>query len=91
MIELDLPYHWYRCRQFSMETASATRSCATLRPRVAALASASRPPGLAVVLVGNDPASQIYVRNKVKACADLGIASESLTPPATITTEELLT
>jgi methylenetetrahydrofolate dehydrogenase (NADP+)/methenyltetrahydrofolate cyclohydrolase len=61
-----------------------------LRPRVAALAASSRPPGLAVVLVGNDPGSQIYVRNKVKACADLGIASESLTPLDSITTEELL-
>ena len=61
-----------------------------LRPRVAALASASRAPGLAVVLVGNDPASQIYVRNKVKACAELGISSHSLAPPDTITTEDLL-
>jgi len=61
-----------------------------LRPRVAALTAASRAPGLAVVLVGNDPASQIYVRNKVKACADLGIASQSITPPDTISTEELL-
>jgi len=58
-----------------------------LRPRIAALA---RPPALAVVLVGNDPASQIYVRGKVKACADLGIAGHSLTPPDTITTQELL-
>jgi len=61
-----------------------------LRPRVAALASVSRPPGLAVVLVGTDPGSQIYVRNKVKTCADLGIYSESITPADTITTEELL-
>jgi methylenetetrahydrofolate dehydrogenase (NADP+)/methenyltetrahydrofolate cyclohydrolase len=61
-----------------------------LRPRVAALAAASRPPGLAVVLVGHDPGSQIYVRNKVKACADLGIAGETVTPPETVTTEELL-
>jgi methylenetetrahydrofolate dehydrogenase (NADP+)/methenyltetrahydrofolate cyclohydrolase len=58
-----------------------------LRPRVAAL---QRPPGLAVVLVGHNPASEIYVRNKIKACHDLGIYSESLTPPETITTEELL-
>jgi methylenetetrahydrofolate dehydrogenase (NADP+)/methenyltetrahydrofolate cyclohydrolase len=57
---------------------------------VAALRSAFRPPGLAVVLVGTDAASQIYVRGKVKACADLGIAGESLTPPDTIATEELL-
>ena len=61
-----------------------------LRPRVEALAAASRAPGLAVVLAGSDPASQIYVRNKVKACAELGIASHSITPPETITTEELL-
>ncbi|MBK9170403.1 MAG: bifunctional methylenetetrahydrofolate dehydrogenase/methenyltetrahydrofolate cyclohydrolase FolD [Bryobacterales bacterium] len=57
-----------------------------LRPRVAAL---RRPPGLAVVLVGGDPASEIYVRNKVKACAELGLASEKLTPPDTISTDEL--
>lgn len=55
-----------------------------------ALAEASRPPGLAVGLVGDDPGSQIYLRNKVKASAELGIAGQSLTPPATITTEELL-
>ena len=61
-----------------------------LQPRVAVLAAASRPPGLAVVLVGNDPGSQIYVRNKVKACAGLGIASQTLTPPSSITTAELL-
>ncbi len=61
-----------------------------LRPRVEAMAAASRPPGLAVVLVGNDPGSQIYVRNKVKACADLGISGETITPPDTITTAELL-
>jgi methylenetetrahydrofolate dehydrogenase (NADP+) / methenyltetrahydrofolate cyclohydrolase len=61
-----------------------------LKPRVEALASAGKRPGLAVVLVGNDPASEIYVRNKQKACAELGIFSEKLTPPASITTEELL-
>jgi methylenetetrahydrofolate dehydrogenase (NADP+)/methenyltetrahydrofolate cyclohydrolase len=61
-----------------------------LRPRVAALKASSRAPGLVVVLVGDNPASQIYVRNKVKACAALGIHSESLTPPQSVTTEELL-
>jgi methylenetetrahydrofolate dehydrogenase (NADP+) / methenyltetrahydrofolate cyclohydrolase len=61
-----------------------------LKPRVAALAAESRPPGLAVVLVGHNPASEIYVRNKVKACADLGIHSESVTPPESVSTEELL-
>ena len=57
---------------------------AELRPRIERVRSASgRPPGLAVVLVGNDPASQIYVRNKVKTCEELGIFSENITPPAT--------
>ncbi len=63
---------------------------AELKPRVAALAAARRPPGLVVVLVGNNPASEIYVRNKVKACAALGIFSESVTPPESVTTAELL-
>jgi methylenetetrahydrofolate dehydrogenase (NADP+)/methenyltetrahydrofolate cyclohydrolase len=60
---------------------------AALKPRIAAL---KRPPGLAVVLIGNDPASEIYVRNKVKACADLGIHSEKITPRADISTPDLL-
>src|SRR5690242_3975883 len=61
-----------------------------LGPRVAALAASFRPPGLAVVLAGLDPGSEIYVRNKVKACRDLGIYSETITPPESVTTEELL-
>ena len=61
-----------------------------LKPRVHALALKGRPPGLAVVLVGHDPGSEIYVRNKIKACHDLGIFSETITPTDTITTEELL-
>jgi len=47
-------------------------------------------PGLAVILVGEVPASQIYVRSKVKTCGELGIYSEMLTPPESITTEEML-
>jgi len=47
-------------------------------------------PGLAVVLVGHNPASEIYVRSKVKACEELGIMSEKITPPESSTTEELL-
>ncbi len=58
-----------------------------LRPRIQKL---TRAPGLAVVLVGNDPASEIYVRTKIKACASLGIYSEKIAPPDTITTEELV-
>ena len=42
------------------------------------------------MLVGNDPASEIYVRNKVKTCGDLGIHSETLRPPESVTTGELL-
>src|SRR3954467_6205568 len=61
-----------------------------LRPHIDALIAKGRPPGLAVVLVGSHPASAIYVRNKIKTCHDLGIYSESITPPDTITTAELL-
>jgi methylenetetrahydrofolate dehydrogenase (NADP+)/methenyltetrahydrofolate cyclohydrolase len=61
-----------------------------LKPRVDALAARGRPPGLVVVLVGHNPASEIYVRNKIKTCRDLGIYSESITPPDTISTAELL-
>ena len=61
-----------------------------LKPRIAALAAMGRRPGLAVVLVGHNPASEIYVRNKIKACQDLGIYSESITPPDSISTDELL-
>jgi methylenetetrahydrofolate dehydrogenase (NADP+)/methenyltetrahydrofolate cyclohydrolase len=59
-------------------------------PRVAQLAATKRAPGLAVVLVGYNAGSEIYVRNKVKSCAELGIYSETLTPPESATTEELL-
>lgn len=47
-------------------------------------------PGLAVILVGHNPASEIYVRGKVKSCEEVGIYSEKLTPPVTISTDELL-
>jgi len=59
-------------------------------PRVARLREIGRAPGLAVVLAGDDPASEIYVRNKVKACEQLGIYSEQHTPPATATTGEII-
>jgi methylenetetrahydrofolate dehydrogenase (NADP+)/methenyltetrahydrofolate cyclohydrolase len=47
-------------------------------------------PGLAAVLVGEDPASQIYVRSKVKTCESLGLYSEKIEWPADTTTERLL-
>ena len=57
---------------------------------VKAMAAAGMRPGLAVVLVGHNPASEIYVRGKVKSCEELGIYSEQHTPPATISTPQLL-
>ncbi len=57
---------------------------------VAALAARGVRPGLAAVLVGHVPASEIYVRSKVKTCEELGIFSELITPPETVTTEEML-
>ena len=58
--------------------ALAARIRVRLKARVARLAQQGRRPGLAVVLVGEDPASRIYVRSKVKACAETGIHSELL-------------
>jgi len=54
------------------------------------LSAAGLRPGLAVVLAGNNPASEIYVRGKTKSCEELGIYSEKHTPSASATTEELL-
>ena len=61
-----------------------------LAAEVAAARDRGYVPGLAVILVGEVPASQIYVRSKVKTCAELGIYSEMHTPDASATTEELL-
>jgi methylenetetrahydrofolate dehydrogenase (NADP+)/methenyltetrahydrofolate cyclohydrolase len=56
---------------------------------VRGLAARGVKPGLAAVLVGHVPASEIYVRNKVQACAELGLHSELITPPDTVTTAEM--
>lgn len=63
---------------------------AELTQKVEEMTAAGMRPGLAAVLVGNDPASQIYVRNKIKACERTGIYSDLITPPADISTAELL-
>src|SRR6516165_1858721 len=47
-------------------------------------------PGLAAVLVGHVPASEIYVKSKVQTCEELGLNSDLITPPDTVTTEEML-
>jgi methylenetetrahydrofolate dehydrogenase (NADP+)/methenyltetrahydrofolate cyclohydrolase len=58
--------------------------------QVKAMTAAGMRPGLAVVLVGHNPASEVYVRGKVKSSGEVGIYSEQHTPPETASTEELL-
>lgn len=63
---------------------------AECRPRVELLlAQTGRAPGLAVVLVGDNPASHVYVRGKTKTAGELGIYTETITPSADISTAEL--
>ena len=62
-----------------------------LKARVAALKEKGCVPGLLVILVGDDPASKVYVGNKEKACVRLGIAGRTLRMPAQTTQEELET
>ncbi len=61
-----------------------------LVPRVEALVARRRAPGLTVIRVGDDAASEIYVRNKVKTCRELGMVSEEIRLAGTISTAELL-
>ena len=61
-----------------------------LKAEIAELTAAGHTPGLAVVLVGEDPASQVYVGSKVKACAELGLYSQKWALPAETTQEELV-
>src|SRR5438270_3979992 len=63
---------------------------AEVAEEIRALAAAGGRPGLAVILAGHNAASEIYVRNKTKSCEVLGIYSETLTPPDSVTTAELL-
>jgi methylenetetrahydrofolate dehydrogenase (NADP+)/methenyltetrahydrofolate cyclohydrolase len=63
---------------------------AQLGQRAAALTAAGRRPGLAVILVGDDPASAVYVRNKVKACEEQGLHSVLERYDATLTEAALL-
>src|SRR6266571_907528 len=63
---------------------------AELKDEVRLLTAAGVRPGLAAVLVGENPASQVYVKSKIAACEHLGMASALLTPPATVSTLDLL-
>jgi methylenetetrahydrofolate dehydrogenase (NADP+)/methenyltetrahydrofolate cyclohydrolase len=78
----------------SARILDGTKIAAEIRAEVAAraktLASAGLRPGLAVVLVGHNPASEVYVRGKVKSSQEVGLYSEQHTPADTATTDELL-
>jgi methylenetetrahydrofolate dehydrogenase (NADP+)/methenyltetrahydrofolate cyclohydrolase len=68
----------------------ASQIKAEVAEEVGQLTAAGLRPGLAAVLVGHNPASQTYVRSKVRTCEQLGIFSELITPPESIETEELI-
>jgi methylenetetrahydrofolate dehydrogenase (NADP+)/methenyltetrahydrofolate cyclohydrolase len=70
-------------------TALAATIRARLADRVGRLASTGRKPGLAVLLVGDDPASEIYVRNKIKACQAVGVESRLQRLPASASQYEV--
>ncbi|HOP75004.1 MAG TPA: bifunctional methylenetetrahydrofolate dehydrogenase/methenyltetrahydrofolate cyclohydrolase FolD [Bacillota bacterium] len=70
--------------------AVAARLRESLRERIARLTERGNQPGLAVILVGDDPASRVYVNSKRKTCAALGIYSEEHTLPGDVAEKELL-
>ena len=63
---------------------------AELKQKVEALARRGIRPGLAVILAGDDPASKVYVRNKTRACEEIGVRSQQIDYPAAVTQEELI-
>jgi methylenetetrahydrofolate dehydrogenase (NADP+)/methenyltetrahydrofolate cyclohydrolase len=63
---------------------------AELKDEVRLLTAAGVRPGLAAVLVGDNPASQLYVKSKIAACEEIGLASALMTPPATVSTLDML-
>jgi len=70
--------------------ALSARLRAELKQRAVTLSARGRQPGLGVILVGDNPASRVYVRNKLKACADAGIHAELVEFPATIAESAVL-
>src|SRR6059036_712521 len=95
-------YHRRCCLRFSQEsepgmtarildgTKIRDQIFAELKDEVRLLTAAGVRPGLAAVLVGENPASQLYVKSKIAACEEIGLASALLTPPATVTTLDML-
>ena len=67
----------------------AARLREEIRRKSESLKASGRAPGLAVILVGEDPASQVYVKNKEKACAEVGFYSEKYLLPESTSEEEL--
>ncbi len=63
---------------------------AELQREVAALVQRGVRPGLAVILAGDDPASKVYVRNKTRACEEVGVRSQQIDYPASVTQAELI-
>lgn len=76
----------------SAKLLDGAAAAAAIRAEVAAGVRelGGKPPGLAVILAGHDAASEVYVRNKTRACHELGIYSEQVLPPDTVTTAEML-
>lgn len=70
--------------------AVAARIRAEVKEKAAALSARGTTPGLAVILVGDDPASRIYVNGKKRACAELGLYSEEHALPASTSQAELV-
>jgi methylenetetrahydrofolate dehydrogenase (NADP+)/methenyltetrahydrofolate cyclohydrolase len=68
--------------------AAAVR--AEVKVKAAALAQRGIRPGLAVILAGDDAASKVYVRNKTRACEEVGVRSQQIDYPASVTQEELM-
>src|ERR1035437_11078878 len=80
--------------RMSARILDGTRIANDIRSEVAAevkaMVAAGVRPGLAVVLVGHNPASEVYVRGKVKSSEEVGVYSEQHTPAENATTDELL-
>jgi methylenetetrahydrofolate dehydrogenase (NADP+)/methenyltetrahydrofolate cyclohydrolase len=70
--------------------ALAAQVRAGVKSKVAAMAQRGTTPGLAVILAGDDPASKVYVRNKTRACEEVGVRSQQIDYPAAVTQEELM-